>query len=110
MDTHAELFKLSVANSDRQKEWDPGNKIDLNFRGVELAGEVGELCNIIKKMTRERLGLRGSRATIDDAKEEIGDVAICLGLICNDLGIDMWEAIKFSFNRVSEKHDLKTRL
>lgn len=56
---------LRAANVARQEEWDPGDKITLSYRGNELAGEVGEACNIIKKIERERLGIRGSRATVE---------------------------------------------
>ncbi len=56
------LKRLRSANTLRQAEWDRESRIDLSYRGNELAGEVGEACNIIKKLERERLGIAGSRA------------------------------------------------
>ena len=55
---------LRAANAARQAEWDKDDRITLVFRANELAGEVGEACNIAKKLERERLGIRGSRATV----------------------------------------------
>lgn len=48
------MLALHKANVARDKEWNPDHKCDLDFWGVELAGEVGETCNIIKKIERER--------------------------------------------------------
>ena len=76
------MTALHIANVARGKEWENSNeKCDIDFWGVELAGEVGETCNIIKKLERERLGLRGSRATVQDLADELADVIICIDLI-----------------------------
>lgn len=101
---------LRAANVMRQKEWDPTNSITPEFRGNELAGEVGELCNLIKKIARERLGLRGTRATKEELEDEIGDVRICLSLLAIDLGIDDELAARKKFNKTSEKYGLATRI
>lgn len=82
------MLALRRANVTRQKEWDNSDtKADLAFWGVELAGEVGEACNIIKKLERERLGMRGSRATVQDLAEELADVIICVDLVALWIGV-----------------------
>lgn len=102
---------LRAANARRQAEWDKDDKITLSFRGNELAGEVGEACNIIKKLDRERLGIRGSRATKEQLAEELADVVICADLIAMHEGIDLLnDAVPAKFNATSEKVGLKTRL
>ncbi len=75
------MLALHKANVARDKEWNPDHKCDLDFWGVELAGEVGETCNIIKKIERERLGMRGSRATLQELADELADCVICVDLI-----------------------------
>jgi len=81
------MLELHKANFARQKEWDSSDaKTDLDFCSVELAGEVGEACNIIKKIERERLGMRGSRATLEDLADELGDVIICCDLMALHIG------------------------
>lgn len=102
---------LRAANETRQAEWDPDARITLAYRGNEMAGEVGEACNVIKKLERERLGIAGSRATVDHLAEELADVVICADLIAMQAGIDlMGEAVPAKFNATSEKTGLRTRL
>lgn len=101
---------LRAANLARQAEWDKDDRITAAYRGNEMAGEVGEACNVIKKLERERLGIRGSRASVDQLAEELADVVICADLIAMSFGIDLDMAIAHKFNLTSEKVGLKTRL
>lgn len=101
---------LRGANIARQAEWDAGRQIDLSYRGNELAGEVGEACNVIKKLERERLGIKGSRATREQLAEELADIVICVDLIALDAGIDMDVAVPAKFNATSAKVGLVTRM
>lgn len=110
---HNFLYNLWVANVARDLEWDPERKITLSFRGNELAGEVGELCNELKKLERVRLGLRGSRPNRDKLMEELGDVMICLSLICMHLDISpdaFIEAVAAKFNKTSDERGLNIRI
>jgi len=104
------FFDLREANQSRQAEWDPDASISLEYRGNELAGEVGEACNVIKKLARERLGIRGSRDTVDHLAEELADVIICADLIAMAEGIDLTRAVADKFNATSEKVGLVTRM
>ena len=101
---------LRAANEVRQQEWDPSDAITMAFRGNELAGEVGEACNVIKKLERERLGLRGSRASIAMLAEELADVLICADLIAMQAGIDLGAAVRAKFNATSSRYKLATKL
>jgi NTP pyrophosphatase (non-canonical NTP hydrolase) len=53
------------------------NNSTREFFVLELAGESGELANIMKKIERERLGWQGSRATEEQLADELADVVIC---------------------------------
>lgn len=53
--TEATFALLRAANVQRQREWDADNKVTLSYRGNEFAGEAGEVCNVVKKLDRERL-------------------------------------------------------
>lgn len=103
-------ISLRSANLARQAEWDAGNRLDLSYRGNELAGETGEACNVSKKLERERLGIRGSRDTLAHLAEELADVVICCDLIAMSAGFDLDVAVRNKFNATSEKVGLKTRL
>lgn len=100
---------LRHANQKRQQEWLGNNQTSLTFKGNELGGETGEVQNILKKIERERMGVAGSRATVEDLADEIGDVIICLDLIAAEFGIDLEEAARCKFNKTSIKYGLSTR-
>jgi NTP pyrophosphatase (non-canonical NTP hydrolase) len=102
--------KLRHSNIERQNEWDSDNQISLSYRGNELAGETGEACNIIKKIERERLGIKGSRATKEQLAEELADIIICVDLIAMHENIDLEQSVRDKFNATSKKVGLNTRL
>ena len=104
------FIDLRMADMARQKVWDPTDQITPTYRATELAGEVGEACNVVKKLERERLGIRGSRATKEQLAEELADVIICVDLLAMEFGIDLGEAVRTKFNATSEKYGLPTRL
>jgi NTP pyrophosphatase (non-canonical NTP hydrolase) len=131
--TPAELAALREVNVARDKEWDPEHKITLSYRGNELAGEVGEVCeiidqlffaalgnklasqigqvcNLVKKLERQRLGLRGSRATKEQLARECADAQICLDLLAMQAGIDLAAAVREKFNATSDANGLQARM
>lgn len=110
MDKPITLADLHAANIARQAEWCPDQVPDLSFRGNEFGGECGEAQNVIKKLERERLGWRGSRATVEQLAEELADVVICADLCAVTAGIDLAAAVVAKFNATSEKVGLTTRL
>ncbi|KAB2738573.1 hypothetical protein F9K90_07795 [Brucella anthropi] len=102
---------LRAANVARDQEWNTGSeRVSMTFRATELAGEVGEACNVIKKLERERIGLVGSRDTKEHLAEELADIVICTDLVAMDAGIDLDAAIAAKFNATSEKNGLATSL
>ncbi len=103
-------FNLRDANIARQAEWPNSEKLSLEFKGLELAGEVGEACNIIKKIVRENLGIPGTRATRGDLAAELADVVICSDLVAAAAGIDLNQAVIEKFNQVSRERGFKTIL
>jgi NTP pyrophosphatase (non-canonical NTP hydrolase) len=97
-------------NAERLAEWEGDTKVDAMFHATELGGEVGELLNVIKKLHREAMGWRGSRAAPEDLPNEIGDVLICLDKLAAHFGIDLATATANKFNITSEKVGLPQRL
>ena len=109
-ETNNAYLSLREANAVRQREWDQEGGVTLSYRGNELAGETGEACNVLKKLERERVGIRGSRETVAHLAEELADVVICVDLIALAVGIDLDAAVVSKFNATSEKYGLRTRL
>jgi len=89
----------------------------LTYWTTALAGEVGELCNMIKKMQRvEKGGVDGGSSytakdiTKEMLKEEIGGIAIYLDLLASLLDISLEDAIIDTFNSKSEKQGFREKL
>lgn len=90
------IQEFQTHNAERNSYWDPQNKLTPLFFSTELAGEIGEACNVVKKLERERLGLRGSRETIEHLKEELEDSIICAILLANSYGIKLAPTEKYN--------------
>ena len=86
------------ADSKHSHSWIP-----LSWGGA-LAGEVGELCNYLKKM------IRGDNIDKECLAHEIVDILMYLRLLSNELNIDMEEAVIEKFNIVSERWGSKYKL
>src|SRR5215831_13809170 len=114
--------ELRLANLVRDREWDPSHPITLEFRGNELGGECGEAQNIIKKLARALLGVRGTTATVEDLAEDLekdlvdnlarklADVVICADLIAMAIGVDLGKMVREKFTETSDRRDPASRL
>lgn len=109
-----DLKKFRETNIKRAKEgFKTYDNVPLLFFTTALAGEVGELCNMIKKKERAKYGgldagtnHKAADITKDVLKEEIGGIFIYLDLLASLEGIDLEEAIIETFNSKSEKYGL----
>lgn len=73
----------------------------LSDWGCAIAGEVGELCNFIKKMRR------GDGDFTKDCSKELGDIVTYAFLIADKLGINLEQVTIDKFNEVSDRIDNK---
>lgn len=101
---------LSQANDERAREWTKSatRALGVEFAMIELAGEVGELANEIKKSLRAASGLVGGKVDDEQIRRELADVVICADLLARKLGIDLGEAVVEKFNYTSRKHGFVT--
>lgn len=104
------LKLLRAVNAARLEAWEDGNRATPLFHATELGGEVGEVLNVAKKLHREEMGWIGSRASLEDLSDEIGDVLICLDKLAAQYGIDLARATTRKFDKTSEKVGLPHRL
>lgn len=70
---------------------------------VAVAGEVGELCNAIKKQHR------GDDLPDTEVAKEMADIVIYLDLLATCKGIDLSQAIKEKFNEVSDRRNVNIK-
>jgi NTP pyrophosphatase (non-canonical NTP hydrolase) len=76
----------------------------------ELASDLQLVCNTIKKLERERHGMVGSRATLDDLEHGLRLVQFDATLLARCHGIDLKAAVANKFNHTSVKYGLTTRM
>lgn len=110
------LHEISAANQKRAARWHPDGlqSWSLSDWAVALAGEVGELCNVVKKLNRVRDGLTGNKETEAELYaalwREAADVFIYLDLFAAVAGFDMLTAVCQKFNETSIKNGFPDRL
>jgi NTP pyrophosphatase (non-canonical NTP hydrolase) len=91
------LKQLKIANARRCPAWGHGG-IDgwsLPEWACAVAGETGELCNLVKKIHR------GDSIALRDVAHEAADIVIYLDMLCQRAGIDLGSAIVEKFNQKS---------
>ena len=91
------LKELSNKNPERCKAF--GHTVQdmpILFWSTAVAGEVGEMCNLIKKMERGDSGDFTTAIALEAA-----DIVIYLDLLCTKLGIDLMGSVFHKFNQVS---------
>jgi len=72
-----------------------------------VCGELGEAANLIKKIERGDMTLDEARQELAD---ELADVATYLDILAFRAGIDLGEAVKHKFNRVSKRVGANVRI
>jgi NTP pyrophosphatase (non-canonical NTP hydrolase) len=104
------LKKFRQLNADRCKTWMPYShrKNLILHHLVGISGEVGELCNIIKKL--DRGDMVQTESVEQHITDEIADIFIYLDLIADLFDIDLQDAVTKKFNETSVKHDLPQRI
>ena len=105
---------ISIVNYARMRDWHGAVEWTLGDWGNALAGECGELCNVIKKIRRDQTGLTHEQRTPEhryqQLKEEIADVYIYLDLIATMCNVHLPSAVQEKFNKDSEKRGFPQRL
>lgn len=90
--------------------------------GNALAGEVGELCNVLKKLLRHDKGIQQLAVEVGKpyqstkraelvlaAAKEIADSYTYLDLVAARLGLDVQQCVVMKFNEISEREGLPQR-
>jgi len=96
--------QLRAANTDRLWGIHHDDKWSPNDWAVATAGELGEALNKLKKLRR------GENIPGREVAEELADTVIYLDLLAASLGIDLEDAVRLKFNKVSERYGVKVRL
>lgn len=75
-----------------------------------IAGEAGELCNLVKKIKRRLPKDPTLEEARDDLRYELADIVMYVDLLAHQLDIDLSEAVREKFNIVSDRLGSDVRL
>jgi len=97
-ETELKFSVLRRANMERQETaFHPLGAWSPTDWAAAMAGECGEVCNLIKKSRR------GEQVAAQAIGEELADLVIYTDLLAARLGIDLGSAVRRKFNVVSER-------
>ena len=114
---------LADVNKTRVKRWHPHGIEDWSPMdwACAAAGEMGEVCNAVKKLRRiedqianlsadSKRQLSSKPEAILAIGDEIADTVIYLDLLAQRLGIDIASFVRSKFNQTSERYGFPEKL
>ena len=111
-----DIREFSATNLKRCNEWHDIDDWSPMEWGAAAAGEMGELCNVLKKIKRFDMDIQQNATSesreqlVQMAADELADTFCYLDLVASSLGIDVSEAVVSKFNRISERENLPHRI
>lgn len=104
------LSSLRAANLQRcETSYHPLDSWSLTDWATAVAGEVGEACNVIKKMRRLETWSGFARNTEElvalrtDLRSELADAVIYIDLLAARAQINLGDAVRDKFNETSKR-------
>ena len=76
------------------------------YPAMGLAGEAGEVCNKIKKITRGDVKLAEIK---DDLAGEIGDVLWYVSALCSDMNLRLGDVAKLNLDKLNGRSKLNNQ-
>lgn len=106
--------QLRATNAARCERWDHSGWSLADWSNA-AAGEMGEACNVVKKIRRIEIGIKAAKDPDPQVLhvklvEEIADTVLYLDLLALKAGIDLGEAVVTKFNAVSMREGFPERL
>ena len=77
---------------------------NLEYPTLGLAGEAGEVANIVKKIQRD-FGGEITEETRQKLKDELGDVLWYISACADELGLTLTEIAEFNVEKLSKRHN-----
>src|SRR5438045_7460690 len=81
----------------------PQRKANLEYQTLGLAGEAGEVANIVKKIQRDHGGVLNDEIR-GKLKDELGDVLWYISACADELGITLTEIAEYNVNKLAKRH------
>lgn len=82
----------------------PRRMSNLEYPTLGLAGEAGEVANIVKKIQRDNNGVLTDEIR-GKLKDELGDVLWYISACADELGLTLEEIAEFNVNKLAKRHN-----
>lgn len=82
----------------------PRRMSNLEYPTLGLAGEAGEVANIVKKIQRDSGGVITDE-TRGKLKDELGDVLWYISACADELGLTLSEIAEFNVSKLAKRHN-----
>ena len=76
---------------------------NLEYPTLGLAGEAGEVANIVKKIQRDHGGVLNDEIR-SKLKDELGDVLWYISACADELGLTLQEIAEYNVNKLAKRH------
>jgi NTP pyrophosphatase (non-canonical NTP hydrolase) len=93
-------------NEAKQTALYPRRLQNLEYPTLGLAGEAGEVANIVKKIQRDF----GGEITVETRlklKDELGDVLWYISACADELGLTLSEVAEYNVEKLAKRHNRK---
>ena len=81
----------------------PRRMSNLEYPTLGLAGEAGEVANIVKKIQRDNEGVLTDEVR-GKLKDELGDVLWYISACADELGLTLQEIAEYNVNKLAKRH------
>lgn len=82
----------------------PRRMSNLDYPTLGLAGEAGEVANIVKKIQRDNDGMITDEIR-GKLKDELGDVLWYISACADELGLTLNEIAEFNVSKLAKRHN-----
>lgn len=82
----------------------PKRLSNLDYPTLGLAGEAGEVANIVKKIQRD-FGGEITDEIRQKLKDELGDVLWYISACADELGLNLEEIAEFNIEKLAKRHN-----
>ena len=79
---------------------------NLEYPTLGLAGEAGEVANIVKKIQRDHGGVINDEIRTK-LKDELGDVLWYISACADELGLTLTQIAEYNVEKLSKRHNRK---
>lgn len=82
----------------------PRRLSNLEYPTLGLAGEAGEVANIVKKIQRDHDGVLNDEIR-EKLKDELGDVLWYISACADELGLTLDEIAEYNVQKLARRHN-----